>query len=84
MHKGLRMSPAMAAGVSDRLRDVEWIVSVIDARAPDLGPRGHVRSALLREEARLSFVDQVLELAQILLQESGSGYPGMRRWRRSH
>ena len=34
MHKSLRMSPAMAAGVSDTLRDMEWIVSLIDARAP--------------------------------------------------
>ncbi len=33
MHKSLRMSPAMAAGVSDTLRDMEWIVSLIDARA---------------------------------------------------
>lgn len=33
MHKSLRMTPAMAAGVSDTLRDVEWIVSLIDARA---------------------------------------------------
>ena len=34
IHKTLRMSPAMAAGVSDTLRDVEWIVGLIDARAP--------------------------------------------------
>ena len=34
MHKSLRMSPAMAAGVSDTLRDTEWIVGLIDARAP--------------------------------------------------
>ena len=27
------MSPAMAAGVSDILRDMEWIVGLIDARA---------------------------------------------------
>ena len=33
-HKSLRMSPAMAAGVSDTLRDMEWIVGLIDARAP--------------------------------------------------
>ena len=33
MHKSLRVSPAMAAGVSDTLRDVEWIVGLIDARA---------------------------------------------------
>ena len=34
MHKSLRMSPAMAAGVSDTLHDMEWIVGLIDARAP--------------------------------------------------
>ena len=34
IHKSLRMSPAMAAGVSDTLRDMEWIVDLIDARAP--------------------------------------------------
>ena len=33
MHSSLRMSPAMAAGVSDTLRDMEWIVGLIDARA---------------------------------------------------
>ena len=26
VHKSLRVTPAMAAGVSDTLRDVEWIV----------------------------------------------------------
>ena len=34
MHKSLRCTPAMAAGVSDTLRDIEWIVGLIDARAP--------------------------------------------------
>ena len=34
VHKSLRMSPAMAAGVSDTLRDMEWIFGLIDARAP--------------------------------------------------
>lgn len=40
MHKSLRMSPAMAAGVTDTLRDVEWIVGLIDARAPAPQKRG--------------------------------------------
>ena len=35
MHTTLRMSPAMAAGVTDTLRDVKWIVSLIDARAAE-------------------------------------------------
>ena len=34
IHKSLRTTPAMAAGVSDTLHDMEWIVSLIDARAP--------------------------------------------------
>jgi hypothetical protein len=37
------MSPAMAAGVSGTLHDMEWIVSLIDARAPKPGPRGSYR-----------------------------------------
>ena len=40
IHKTVRMSPAMAAGVTDTLRDMEWIVSLIDERAPKPGPRG--------------------------------------------
>ena len=33
IHKTLRCTPAMAAGVTDTLHDMEWIVSLIDARA---------------------------------------------------
>ena len=40
IHKSLRVTPAMAAGVTDTLRDMEWIVSLIDERAPKLGRRG--------------------------------------------
>ena len=43
VHKTLRMSPAMAAGVTDTLHDMEWIVGLIDARAPKPGPRGPYR-----------------------------------------
>ena len=34
VHGSLRVSPAMAAGVTGTLRDMEWIVSLINARAP--------------------------------------------------
>ena len=34
VHKSLRVSPAMAAGVSDTLRDMEWIVGLINAPTP--------------------------------------------------
>lgn len=37
IHKSLKVSPAMAAGLSDTLRDMEWIVGLIDARAPKVG-----------------------------------------------
>ena len=33
IHSSLRITPAMAAGVSETLHDMEWIVSLIDARA---------------------------------------------------
>ena len=44
-HKSLRMSPAMAAGVSSELRDMGWVVDLIDARAPKPGPRGPYKKA---------------------------------------
>lgn len=40
IHKSLRTTPAMAAGVTDTLRDVEWIVDLVDEMAPKPGPRG--------------------------------------------
>ena len=43
-HKSLGgISPAMAAGVSDTLHDMEWIVGLIDARAPKPGLRGRYK-----------------------------------------
>jgi len=40
IHKSLRTSPAMAAGITDKLRDVEWIVDLIDAQEPKSRKRG--------------------------------------------
>ena len=34
MHKTLRCTPAMEAGMDTTVRDLEWIVELIDARAP--------------------------------------------------
>jgi len=44
IHKSLRMSPAMAAGVTDRLWSLEDIVAKIDALAPAPKPRGPYKS----------------------------------------
>ena len=43
VHKSLRMTPAMAAGVSATLHDMAWIVGLIDAAAPISGKRGPYR-----------------------------------------
>ena len=37
----LRVTPAMAAGVTDRLWEIEDIVDPVEAAAPKPGPRGH-------------------------------------------
>ena len=36
----------MAAGVTDTLRDMVWIVSLIDARAPKPGRRGSYKKTI--------------------------------------
>lgn len=39
IHKTLRVTPAMAAGISDTVRDMDWVVGLIDEAAPKPGPR---------------------------------------------
>ncbi len=40
VHKTLKMSPAMAAGLSKTLRSMDDVCSMMDAVAPKPGPRG--------------------------------------------
>lgn len=40
IHKSLRTTPAMAAGVTSTLHDMTWLVGIIDAAAPPPKPRG--------------------------------------------
>lgn len=40
IHKSLKMTPAMAAAVTDTLLDMTWLVGIIDAAAPAPKPRG--------------------------------------------
>jgi hypothetical protein len=40
IHKTLRVTPAMAAGVTDRLWDMNDLADMVEAVAPKPGPRG--------------------------------------------
>jgi hypothetical protein len=40
IHKSLRVTRALAAGLSDTVRDMEWIVGLIDAREGAAKKRG--------------------------------------------
>ena len=46
IHKTLRMTPAMAAGIETTLHDTEWIVELMEARAPKPGPRGSYKKQI--------------------------------------
>ena len=48
LHKALRTSPTMAAGVSDRLWSMEDVVGMIDAAAPEPAKRGPYKQRAVR------------------------------------
>ena len=43
LHKTLRVTPAMAAGLTDELYDMDWLVGLVEARTPPPGPQGRYR-----------------------------------------
>ena len=45
IHNALKVTPAMAAGLSETVRDMEWIVSLIDARGAEAGVPGPLPAA---------------------------------------
>ncbi|MEO7221076.1 MAG: hypothetical protein ABIY37_01245 [Devosia sp.] len=49
IHKTLRVTPAMQAGVADTVRDMDWIVGLVDAAAPK-----SVRPISYKETAQIS------------------------------
>jgi hypothetical protein len=49
MHKSLRMTPAMAAGVADRLWSMEDIAEMVDASLPPPSPRGPYKNKFQTE-----------------------------------
>ena len=40
IHQTLEVTPAMAAGLTKELRDMDWLVSLVEARDSKPGPRG--------------------------------------------
>ena len=40
IHTTTRVTPAMAAGLTQTLFDVEWMVKLVEGRTPPPGPRG--------------------------------------------
>jgi hypothetical protein len=45
MHKTLKMSPAMAASVTNTLHDMAWLVGIVDAASPAPEPRRPYKKA---------------------------------------
>ena len=43
LHKTLRVTPAMAAGLTNELYDMNWLVGLVEARTPPPAPRGRYR-----------------------------------------
>jgi hypothetical protein len=52
IHKSLRVTPAMAAGITDRLRSMEDVVALLDAREAPPAKRGPYKPRRLTQAQR--------------------------------
>lgn len=43
VHGALRITPAMQAGLAEEVKDVSWIVELVEENTPAPGPRGPYR-----------------------------------------
>ena len=57
IHKTLKMTPAMAAGITSELRDVDWIAGLVEARDSRPRPRGPYRRGAEEAEGCGAAVD---------------------------
>lgn len=54
IHSSLRVSPAMAAGVSDKLWSMEDVVALVEAREPTPKKRGPYRPRAPKMQSAIS------------------------------
>ena len=52
VHGSINVTPAMQAGLADTIKDVDWIVDLIEENTPPPGPRGPYRPRRMTGHAR--------------------------------
>jgi IS1 family transposase len=61
INKAVRMSPAMAAGLTDRLMDMADIANIVEVATPKPGKRGsYVTRAMRLEQSRIERIEAVM------------------------
>lgn len=63
IHKTLRVTPAMAAGVDNVVRDMDWIVGMIDAAAPAPNRPARYKQPKALEGSPISNTGVTIEMA---------------------